>query len=167
MLITLADLELHRIEVSKTYECGTLDFRCTEFKQSAPLRVKAVAELAGSEIRLSGHLDARLTATCDRCLAIFDFPVEHDFDLFYRPIETIARAEEVEVPKEELGIGFYSGEGIALADAMAEQVILSVPMKLVCRPDCRGLCPVCGADRNRVECQCAPPRKESPFARLK
>jgi DUF177 domain-containing protein len=167
VLITLAELELHRIEVSKTYDSGVLDFRSAEFRQSAPLRVDAVAELAGAEIRLRGHLGTRLTVTCDRCLATFDFPVDRDFDLFYRPNETIARAEEIEVPKEELGIGFYSGEGIDLADAITEQVILSVPMKLVCRPDCRGLCPVCGADHNRVECQCAPPCKESPFVRLK
>jgi len=51
--------------------------------------------------------------------------------------------------------------------AVTEQVILSVPMKVVCRPDCRGLCPVCGANRNTGECQCPAAPADSPFASLK
>lgn len=167
MLITRAELELHRIVVSKTYASGTLDYRGAEIQQSGPLKVDAVAEVAGSEISIRGRLETRLTVPCDRCLEPFEFPVEREFDLTYRPLESIARQEEIEVPKDELGVGFYSGEGIALADVVTEQVILSLPMKVVCRPGCRGLCPVCGADRNRVECHCAPPEKESPFARLR
>jgi len=93
--------------------------------------------------------------------------VERDFDLFYRPVASIAREEEVEVPPDELEVGFYSGVGIALAEVVAEQVILSLPMKMVCRTDCLGLCPVCGADRNHENCKCPPPEAGSPFAALK
>ncbi len=169
MLITLAELELHRIEVTKTYASGDLNFQGAEFQQSGPLQVEAVADLAGSEIRIRGHLKTRLSACCDRCLAPIELPVERDFELFYRPMESIAGEEEIEVPKDELGVGFFSGEGIELAQVVTEQVILSVPMKKVCRDECRGLCPVCGVDRNRVQCHCAPPppQQESPFARLK
>jgi len=95
-------------------------------------------------------------------------PVERDFDLYYRPLKAIAREEEVEVPADELNVGFFSDSGIALEEVVAEQVILSVPMKVVCRVDCRGLCPVCGADRNRVNCGCATRQSgaESPFSSL-
>ena len=167
MLITRAELELHRIVVSKTYAPGTLDYHAAEFQQSGPLKVDAVAELVGSEIRIRGHLETRLSTSCDRCLAPVELPMERDFDLFYRSVEGVARGEEIEVPEEELEVGFYSGKGIALAEVVTEQVILSVPMKIVCRAECRGLCPVCRADRNREPCQCPPPREESPFARLK
>lgn len=167
-MITLAELELHRIEVTKTYASGDLNFQGAEFQQSGPLQVEAVAELAGPEIRVRGSLRTRLSACCDRCLASFDFPVERAFELFYRPMESIAGEEEIEVPKDELGVGFFSGEGIELDEMVTEQVILSVPMKKVCRDECRGLCPVCGVDRNREQCQCAlPQQQESPFARLK
>lgn len=166
-MITLAELELHRIVISKTYDSGALDYRGAEFHQASPLKVDAVAELVDSEIRIRGHLETRLAANCDRCLAPLEFPVNRDFDLFYRPVSSIARDEEIEVPKDELGIGFYSGDGVELSDVVTEQVILSVPMKVVCRAECRGLCPVCGADRNRETCDCPPPRSESPFARFK
>jgi uncharacterized protein len=165
--ITLRELELHRVEVEKTFASGDLDYHTAEFQQQGPLKVRAMAELLGSEIRVRGHLGTRLRASCDRCLEPVEFAVEHDFDLFYRPMEDIAREEEIKIPDDESEVGFYSGEGIELADIVREQVILSVPMKIVCRTQCRGLCPSCGIDLNRGKCQCFEPKKESPFASLK
>ena len=167
MRITLEELELHRIVVSKTYASGALDYQGAEFRQVAPLKVDAVAELEGSEIRVRGHLGTILEAGCDRCLGQVRIPVERDFDLFYRPLQSIAREEEIEIPTDELEVGFFSGDGIELADVVREQVILSVPMKVVCRDECQGLCPVCGANRNVVACHCVPPQQASPFASLK
>ncbi len=167
MLITLQELELRRVVISKTYAPGNLDFRGADFRQAAPLQVDATAELLGSEIRIRGHLGTRVETFCDRCLSKVEIPVDRDFDLFYRPMKTIAREEEIEVPDDELEVGFYSGDGIQLADVVTEQVILAMPMKVICRPECLGLCPVCGADRNREACDCAAPEKPSPFASLK
>lgn len=166
MLITPQELELHRIVVSKSFAPGELDYHGAEFRQLAPLEVGAVAELAGAEIRIRGHLGTRLAATCDRCLGPVEIRVQRDFDVYYRPVASIAREDEVEIPREELDIGFYHGEGVELADLLTEQVILSVPMKVVCGPACRGLCPVCGVNRNLEECRCQPPEVESPFAAL-
>ena len=168
MLITHHELELHRIVVSKTYAADEVDYRGADFRQMGPLKVEAVAELAGSEIRIRGHLDGCLETSCDRCLGHVEISVDRDFDLFYRPMAAIAREEEVEIPKVELDVAFYSGEGIPLIDLVAEQVILSRPMKVVCGADCRGLCPACGVNRNLEECDCSSePRTDSPFAALK
>ncbi len=167
MLITPQELELHRIVVSKTYAAGEIDYRGAEFRQVGPLKVGAAAELEGQEIRIRGHLEGRLEAACARCLGRAEILLDRDFDLQYRPLRSIAREEEIEIPRDELEVGFYSGEGIVLADVVAEQVILSVPMKIVCGPDCLGLCPVCGINRNSEACSCVTPRVDSPFASLK
>lgn len=167
MKITLQELEQHRVEVHQNYAPGVLDYRTEDFKQQAPLQVDAVAELLGSEIRVRGHLETRLTACCDRCLGPVEFPLRHDFDLFYQPVENIAREEEKEIPDDQSEVGFYSAEGIDVAEVATEQVILAVPMKIVCQAGCLGLCPVCGADRNKKPCQCADLHSESPFASLR
>lgn len=167
MLITLRELELHRIVVSKAYPPGALDCHGAEFQQIGPLQVDAVAELVGTEIRIHGRFETRLRAACDRCLSSVEIPVAHDFDLFYRPMRTIAREEEIEIPEEELEIAFYSGDGIALADVVKEQVILALPMRVVCRSECLGLCPTCGVDRNREACRCSAAQESSPFASLR
>ncbi len=166
MLITLQELELHRIVVSKTYAAGALDYRGADFRQRGPLKADAVAELVGAEIRIRGHIGARLEVQCDRCLGKVEVPVERDFDLFYRPMKSIAREEEIKIPEDELDVGFFSGDGIVLADVVTEQVILALPMKRVCRVNCLGLCPVCGANRNVEVCHCPTPQADSPFASL-
>jgi len=165
--ITLEELELHPVVVSKTYSPGALDYHGAEFRQAAPLKVNATAELSGAEIHLRGRLGTTLEASCDRCLRPVAIPVERDFDLFYRPLSTIARAEEVELPQDELDVGFFSGDGIEFDDVVTEQVILSVPMKVICKTDCRGLCPVCGTNLNVEKCGCPPTAEISPFSSLK
>jgi len=164
--ITLAELELHRVTALKTYEPGSLDYHGAEFRQTAPLKIAVKAELVGDEIRICGHLATRLESTCDRCLAVVQIPVELDFDLFYRPMQSLTADEDIEVPTAELEVGFYSGDGIELADVATEQVILFVPMKVVCGTECQGLCPVCGVNRNLTHCDCADPKRDSPFASL-
>jgi uncharacterized protein len=164
--ITLAELELHRVTASKTFNPGSLDYHGAEFRQTAPLKIDVTAELVEEEIRIRGRLATRLESTCDRCLGAVEIPVSCDFDLFYRPMQSLAGEEEVEVPTAELEVGFYSGDGIELADVATEQVILFVPMKVVCSTECRGLCPVCGVNRNLTHCDCAPPHRDSPFASL-
>ena len=167
MRITLAELEIHRVIASESYAPGSLDFHGAEFRQTAPLKLNATAELLGGEIRIWGHLATSLESSCDRCLRAVAIPVSCDFDLFYRPMETIAKEEEIEIPTEELEIGFFTGDGIELADVATEQVILSVPMKVICDTECRGLCPVCRANLNLTQCNCAPPQQDSPFASLR
>jgi uncharacterized protein len=166
--ITLAELELHRIIASETYAPGVLDYRDAAFRQTAPLPINATAELYGTEIRIRGHLTTKLAGSCDRCLGPVEIPVDTEFDLMYRPMQTIAREEDIEIPVDELEVGFYSGDGIELAEVATEQVILSLPMKVICQPDCRGLCPTCRANLNVAQCACTVKvPKDSPFASLK
>lgn len=166
VLISVAELKLHPVSISKTYPAGVLDYKTAEFRQLGDLRIQGVAELVGMEIRFRGHLTTQVQASCDRCLSTLEIPVEDDFELVYRPIKTIARQEEVEVPPSDLEVGFYSGPGVELADVVTEQVNLAIPMKIVCRVDCQGLCPVCGINRNLETCRCTEASHESPFAVL-
>lgn len=167
MLIARRELERHRIVVEKSYVPGAVDFHGTDFRQVDPLEVKAVAELVGDEIQIRGSLKAQVEGACDRCLKPVTIPVERNFDLTYRPVSTIAREEELELPEGEIDIGFYEGEGVQLTEVLAEQVILALPMKVICREDCRGLCPTCRSDRNLGQCSCPEPRPVSPFAVLR
>src|SRR5271167_4134632 len=76
VLITLEELQLHRISVSKTYPVGALDYHGAEFRQVGDLKLDAVAELVGAEIRVRGHLRTVVECICDRCLGVVEIPVE-------------------------------------------------------------------------------------------
>jgi uncharacterized protein len=167
VFVTVEELRLHPVSISETYPAGALDYHTADFRQSGNLKVRGVAELVGEEIRFHGHLETRVESSCDRCLGPVQLPVQSDFDLTYRPMATIAReGEVVEVSADELEVGFFSGAGIEIADVVAEQVNLFMPMKVICTPECQGLCPTCGADRNLEACHCGEAIHDSPFAAL-
>ena len=167
MLITREELALRRITVDKTYSAGEFDDRGSTFRQTAPLHLQAVAELVNSDIRISGHLDTQIHTECDRCIAQMELAISQDFDLFYRPVSAISHEGESRVSGGELDVGFYPGEGVELEEVIREQVFLALPMKKVCRPGCRGLCPVCGSNLNVAACECQQqPPTGSPFADL-
>jgi uncharacterized protein len=157
MFLDVKELAVRKLRINKTYPTGTIDFHTGEFSQIEPLEVQVVAELVNGEIRVSGHLHTRLDLVCSRCLEQVPEEVARDFDLFYRPLRSIAREEELHLKTDDTEVGFFEGDGLFLADVLAEQVNLAVPMKVICRSDCRGLCPQCGANLNAEECRCDSP----------
>lgn len=164
MLITREELALRRIFLDHTYE--QFDISRGELPLCGPVRVVGGAELVGEDIRIHGRLEACVRSECDRCAEPVEIRVAQDFDVTYRPASEIAKNEEIEIPAGELEVGFYEGDGVELNDVIREQVLLALPMKVVCRPDCQGLCPVCGANRNLEACRCQQPKRESPFSGL-
>jgi uncharacterized protein len=159
MFISVKELERHPLTFREQFAPGTIDFRAREFRQALPLDAQVTAELAGGapgEIRIRGRLETHLEVPCARCLEPVAQAVAATFDLVYRPVASIAREEEVHLSPEDAHVGFYPGDGLFLADVVAEQVTLAVPMKTLCRPDCRGLCAGCGANLNRENCRCGP-----------
>jgi uncharacterized protein len=166
MFLDVKELAVRKLRIQKSYPAGTIDFHTGEFTQVEPLEVQATAELVNNEIRVSGRLHTRIELVCSRCLEAVQEEVSRDFDLFYRPVNSIAREEELHLKQDDTEIGFFEGDGLFLADVLAEQVNLSIPMKVICRSDCRGLCPHCGANLNSEECRCETPQVDPRLASL-
>ena len=157
MLLSVKEMEVRKVRFDETFQPGEIDFSDAGVRQSDPLHVEGVAELLANtdgEIRIKGHLSAKMESACDRCLAMATFPLDCDFDLFYRPSESLALEEEVAIDEGEAEMGFYAGAGIELEEILKEQILLLLPMQCVCSADCKGICPVCGRDRNQSSCDC-------------
>jgi len=157
MFLSVKEMELRKIRFDETFQPGQIDFTGEALTQSSPLQAVGTAELLAhseGEVKVRGRYTVEMTAECDRCLGTARFPLEAGFDLFYRPVSFIAREEEVGIDEDEAEIGFYEGGGMALEDILREQVLLALPMQRVCRDDCKGICPVCGRNRNETVCDC-------------
>jgi uncharacterized protein len=162
MFIEVAELELHPIDFQKEFPPDAIDLG-SGVRMCAPLhssgRAQLVEEHHGKhqvvkDIRLQGELSTSLELPCARCIEPVVQKVARSFDLLYRPLGTDAGHEELSVTDAEAEIGYYQGEGVLLEDALREQVLLSVPLKVLCRDDCKGLCPSCGKNRNAEACTC-------------
>jgi uncharacterized protein len=157
MFLSIKEMEVRKVRFDETFSPGEIDFSGAGVRQAGPLNAKGEAELFANtdgEVRIKGGLTVTMESECNRCLAIALFPIEAQFDLFYRPSATLAAEEEVAIDEGAAEMGFYEGAGIELEEVLREQILLQLPMQRVCSPDCKGICPVCGRNRNETMCDC-------------
>ena len=157
MLLSIKEMEVRKVPFAETWQPGEFDFSDSGMRQVAPLRTEGVAELlphTGGEVRVKGKVETNLETECDRCLATTTYPVSADFDLFYKPAEVVSGQDEIALDEGEAEIAFYEEPGLELEQIVREQVLLQIPMQRVCKAECKGICPLCGANRNEVSCQC-------------
>ncbi len=137
---------------------GEIDFG-DRVRQSGPLEATGEAVLQNEmleEIRVRGRMHVEMEADCDRCLERAGFVIDGEFDLSYLP-ERLAGGEgreEVALGEKDIDAAFYTGGGVELKDVLREHVLLAMPMRKLCREDCKGICPVCGTNRNVSPCGC-------------
>jgi uncharacterized protein len=133
--------------------------------QLDPSRVAAVGRvhLSGAVHRrgpdllaLGGDIEWMTTLLCGRCLEPVPWEGREHFEVELRPAMTDAEEEEVELDSDELDVVFLEEERLDLNALAVEQIELAMPMRVLCREDCAGLCPSCGRNRNlHGECGCA------------
>lgn len=108
---------------------------------------------AGYLLRI--ELEYTQTLACNRCLAERSEGTRADFDLMIDTAKGREPAAEVELNEDDFGVLHLEGDDLDTEPLVLEQLQLNVPMKPLCRPDCKGLCPHCGADLNTTACGCA------------
>jgi uncharacterized protein len=155
-------------------DSGTGTASDDEFSVLGPVRFTGTLTRRGERFHLKGRVTATLQLSCGRCLTPFPRQVDTAVDLTYVPERTpvvaakdkdavkapgkAAKApaveEDVELAEEDLDTAYYRDHVLDLAEMLREQFYLALPMQPLCRPDCQGLCPTCGIDRNVETCQC-------------
>jgi uncharacterized protein len=106
-------------------------------------------------VHVRGHLGASVVLACGRCLESFTLPIQQEVEVFYlpqRPGE--GEEEDIELKDRDMIVAYYTAGQVDLGELVREQLYLTLPMKRVCREECRGLCPRCGKNRNHEGCTC-------------
>jgi uncharacterized protein len=111
-------------------------------------------ERDGEEVLVGGRLAALVPQVCGRCLEPFTFRVVADVDTRFVPRPRGVRDEEVELTADDLEVDFYDQDLLDLDRLIQTETMLGLPMKPLCQGSCRGLCPVCGGNRNTTPCAC-------------
>ncbi len=107
-------------------------------------------------ILVTGRMRVTLRLTCHRCLGPMTSEVELELEEEFYPQADFAEASLDELPEVELDEALLIDEHhvLDLSEVIRQGLWLSAPMEAICRPDCAGLCPRCGGDRNVGECVC-------------
>jgi len=138
------------LEVSEGCDANELNLATQDIRYCAPLDVRGTVLRTGESVLFTGTMSSQVKYTCTRCLNTINTHLAEPFELYF-PVKD----DTVEIdPVEEL----------------REVIMLSYPLKVLCTPECKGLCQKCGTDLNAKECDCdkeapkdAPP---NPFEKL-
>jgi uncharacterized protein len=145
-------LQLSRTGMVIPDQEGSLDLVVHDAAREAEshrLHVRCQVEDMGSRVRVQGEVRGRAQSHCHRCLSAFERKIEASFTVLLQRGGTAESDEVIVLPEH--------AETYDLTPVVQEAVILEEPIVLLCRDDCKGLCPQCGQDWNVGACDCEPP----------
>jgi len=140
-----------------------------ELTELGPVSWRGQVVFADPGFYLRAHLSYDQTLSCNRCLTPIHEPASAEVELMILVDKSGSKGEERgehELKEGELSVLYLGGEILETRPILLEQLQLNIPMKPLCRPDCLGLCPICGIDRNRGTCACAEASPDPRWAAL-
>ena len=167
MRVELASLERQGGKFAHNYQPGELDLNEERVIVVAPPRVTGRIQLSDAKVTVRGEATAELQLECDRCLNSVSIPVATSFEVEYVTPDTYQAGPAAELLDEDLSLSIFDGEVIDIDELVREQLLLALPAQILCREDCKGLCPECGGDRNQADCKCQEPEIDPRWAGLK
>lgn len=165
MRINVADLRRHpgnteTFSFSRKMAPITIGGENIRFRE--PVRVEGKIVSGRQRLAVSGEVWATVVRDCSRCLNSFERELRAPLEEVY---VHASNSDSVDRPVEQVKL--FSGEEIDLVDAVAEAIVLTLPMKAVCSEDCVGLCPRCGRNLKEGPCGCSEDTIDERLAVLK
>ncbi|TRZ51745.1 MAG: DUF177 domain-containing protein [Dehalococcoidia bacterium] len=117
-------------------------------------------------ILATAKLHTGVEVTCSRCLGLFSCPLSLDIEEEYFPTTDVVSGASLPLPEEPEWFTIDEHHILDLTEAIRQYALLAIPMKLICREDCAGLCPICGHDLNQGPCGCVPQGAGSDQSKL-
>jgi uncharacterized protein len=167
MRIELENLEGSKGDFAHVYQPDELNPVDERVSLIAPAAVNGKIRLSGNEVFVNGHVETQAQVECDRCLKPVELPVNADFALEYISDSDYESSQAVELTEAEMSVSVFDGAAIDVDEIVKEQILLAVPTRMLCREDCKGICPECGTDRNTGECTCVTNDIDPRWAALK
>ena len=167
MLLNLSQIKTAHEQYQKVYLPEAFGADTEGFRLVAPVCLAFDIFMDKAQFHLVGRTQTTLEMPCGRCLDPFTFPLDAAFDLRYQPHAANAGEDEREIEEDDLSTAFYDNDAIDLGQLMVEQFYLAMPMKPLCRADCKGLCASCGTNLNRGMCACRDEWEDPRLAPLK
>jgi uncharacterized protein len=138
-----------------------------EGRLTAPVEVSGSVTETSGRFRVKGLITGRLESACTRCLESADRDIRIDFTVDFVSPEHFSSAAEHEVAGDDLDLDVLESDSIDITELVREQIVLNIPAQVLCREDCKGICPKCGGDRNLIDCKCEESEIDPRWAALK
>ena len=165
-LVTLATLEEGANRVRLEGSAEELGIAPAEAEIEGAVVLEGFLYRAEARVEVQARVLAVALQVCDRCAAPIRQPIDAEMRLLCEKKGERDRRSDAESRAEDSGLLYHDGRTLDLREEIREAVLLEVPWHPLCSPDCRGLCPRCGTNRNEGDCGCPPRRGTAPWDAL-
>lgn len=148
MIINFSDLlskKNRKKEISLSFELEPFEFEGEEIRAIEKVDVKGVAISEKDVILIEASIKTKLKLNCSRCLDTFIYPIDIDIE------ERFTKSKELQEDEELI---FVEDDTLDIIQIVENCIISTLPIKRLCKEDCKGLCSQCGTNKNIKECQC-------------
>ena len=167
MIVELADIEGTTRPFDFELAPDVLDLEDSDLKLKGDVHATGEIERTSAEVVVKGSITGDAEVECSRCLKPLERNLKIEFQANFVTPEHFSVDKENEVPVSDLDTDVLEGDRIDIKDIVREQILLNVPEQVFCEPDCKGLCPKCGANRNLIDCKCDLNETDPRWAALK
>ncbi len=138
-----------KITLSQDPQTLGLSWKDGQFR--SPVLLELQITRRGDRFYAQGKITAEVEAKCSRCLKEFILPLGIPFTLTIKLSPQGGKDDDAE---GDFLLLAPRTEALEIGDRVRQLILLALPLKPLCRPDCRGLCPICGKDLNEGGCRC-------------
>ena len=155
MKIDLSDIENQARHFDEKLELQPEILDVEQIQEAVQVRLEAKVSRTPLGFSFNGTCHVHGAVCCSRCLESIEWSESEDFSFLAQNTENAPKQDEIGLEEADLDIIFIEDSTFDLADLAKEQVLLSLPMRVVCSEECQGLCPSCGKNRNiEGACRC-------------
>jgi uncharacterized protein len=155
--IDLSDIEHEPLTFAEEFSLAEDRLDAARVVEPLVVRLEGTVRPAGDHYLVDGRGSADGRLSCGRCLKPVNWRMDAPFSLEYALAESAPLDSEVALDDRDLDVAYLEEPALDLEELALEQVMLELPIRVVCAEDCAGLCPSCGADRNlEGACNCKP-----------
>jgi len=167
MIVDLTAIEGAPLPFELTVPRSDIDIAEENVRLTSDLRTTGRMVKHAAQIDVDGRIEGTAEIDCRRCLSPIARELAVEFLVSFVTPEHFAADKEREVSAEDLDTDVLDDDRLDLREVVREQILLNLPEQVFCKPDCKGLCPKCGADRNLIDCKCDEEEIDPRWAALK
>jgi uncharacterized protein len=167
MIVDLLNVGDRPLAFEFTMDQNEIDLESERAKVVGNVLVSGELKCSAAKTDVKGWIKAPLEIDCTRCLTPIEHRLDVAFDATFVGKEMFPEAKETHLEAADLDTDVIEGNELDLTQVVREQIMLSLPEQVLCREDCRGICPTCGADLNDGDCKCGGEEIDPRWAALK
>lgn len=129
-----------------------------------PVKVDLSVSKSGAQLICRGEMKTSVRLECSRCLLLYDQPLVSNLDFV---IDFGESPQEFKSEEDNYFVADPSSGFFQIDNLIRETILLALPLKPLCLEDCKGLCPICGTDLNKSQCNCVKKETDPRWEKLK